>query len=73
VDAEQGTLDVLVPQQDWEGRQPAEPSHQDSHGTGRELFAGMRQLVGRADQGAHVFGPLHAVNDPAPTLQESSR
>ncbi len=26
-------------------------------GTGRELFASFRDAVGRADQGAHVFGP----------------
>jgi phosphogluconate dehydratase len=27
-------------------------------GTGRELFGAMRAAVGRADEGAHVFGSL---------------
>jgi phosphogluconate dehydratase len=28
----------------------------NEHGFGRELFAGFRELVGRADQGASAFG-----------------
>ena len=28
----------------------------NEHGFGRELFAGFRELAGRADQGASVFG-----------------
>jgi phosphogluconate dehydratase len=57
VDADAGTLDALVDPQEWESRSPAPPSHQDTSGTGRELFTAFRHAVGRADQGAHVFGP----------------
>jgi phosphogluconate dehydratase len=57
LDADAGTLDVLVDPVEWEGRSAAAPSHQDAFGTGRELFASFRNAVGRADQGAHVFGP----------------
>jgi len=57
LDADAGTLDVLVDPVEWEGRSAAPPSHQDAFGTGRELFASFRNAVGRADQGAHVFGP----------------
>jgi phosphogluconate dehydratase len=57
LDADAGTLDVLVDPAEWEGRSAAPPSHQDAFGTGRELFASFRNAVGRADQGAHVFGP----------------
>jgi hypothetical protein len=41
-------------------------------GTGRELFAGLRHLVGRADQGAHVFGAVETVTTPDHHLQESA-
>jgi len=62
LDTNSGRLDVLVPQGEWDERQPAEPSHQDTHGTGRELFAAFRHAVGRADEGAHVFGPSKGDN-----------
>ena len=42
LDADAGTLDVLVDPEEWEGRTPALPSHQDTSGTGRELFAAFR-------------------------------
>jgi phosphogluconate dehydratase len=68
LDADAGTLDALVDPEEWEGRTPALPSHQDTSGTGRELFAAFRHAVGRADQGAHVFGPAPTA---LPHLQET--
>ncbi len=54
VDAPAGRLSV---QADLNARAPAQADLAGCHaGTGRELFAGFRQLVGRADQGASIFG-----------------
>ncbi len=58
LDCDAGTLDVLVDPAEFAGRQAAAPSHQDQRGTGRELFGAMRRAVGRADEGAHVFGTV---------------
>ncbi|WP_426565689.1 phosphogluconate dehydratase [Angustibacter sp. McL0619] len=70
IDCETGTLEVLVDPTEFAGRPAAPPSHQDERGVGRELFGALRRAVGRADQGAHVFGTLapQGVN-----LQESAR
>jgi phosphogluconate dehydratase len=63
VDAEAGRFEV-------EGVDLAErvtagrPPWDATVGTGRELFASFRHLVGRADEGASVFIP--AVGDPVP-------
>jgi phosphogluconate dehydratase len=77
LDAVAGTLDVLIREADWLSRTPAPASAQEHHGTGRELFAAMRRAVGRADEGAHVFGPLaraaHPTQSLTADLQESSR
>ena len=57
LDAVAGTLQALVPEADWAARTVTEvdvSGHQV--GTGRELFAGMRQLVSGAEQGAMTFG-----------------
>ena len=56
LDAEEGTLDVLLPAGELEAR----PGHvpdlaANAHGMGRELFSGFRQLAGRADHGASAF------------------
>ena len=56
VDAERGRLDVAAT--DLDERIPAEPPGADVHGTGRELFAAFRRLVGSADDGASVFEPV---------------
>ncbi len=57
LDAEAGTLEVLVPAGDFALRPPAEADLSDNgFGMGRELFAGMRRLAGRADEGAGAFG-----------------
>jgi len=56
LDATAGTLDALVPAQEWARRTQAElaPEQADinGHGLGRELFAGMRRNVLSAEEGA---------------------
>ncbi len=57
IDANTGRLDVLVPAEEWDAREPAFCDMEDSHwGCGRELFAPFRAAVGRADTGATIFG-----------------
>jgi phosphogluconate dehydratase len=57
LDAETGTLEVIVPDSEMSRRKvPAVDLTGNEHGFGRELFAGFRQLAGRADQGAASFG-----------------
>ena len=59
-DANTGTLNVHVPDDEFAAR-PATgraPSDTEWVGTGRELFASMRSAVGPADQGATVFGSI---------------
>jgi phosphogluconate dehydratase len=77
LDAANGRLDVLVDESEWLSRVAAPPSEQDHHGTGRELFSAMRRAVGRADEGAHVFGALARPAQPSQSLttdlQESAR
>ncbi|WP_408736108.1 phosphogluconate dehydratase [Acetobacter aceti] len=56
VDAVKGSLDVLVPQAEWDARTDAVADLTSGHyGTGRELFSPFRHLVGRADHGASIF------------------
>ncbi|MBX3566413.1 MAG: phosphogluconate dehydratase [Rhizobiaceae bacterium] len=56
LDAEAGLLEVLVAPGEFASRPLCEPELDDSqHGMGRELFAGFRGMVGRADQGASAF------------------
>jgi len=56
LDAETGTLDVLVPESEWTAREAAtlgpEQSERSAWGLGRELFAGMRRNVSSAEEGA---------------------
>jgi phosphogluconate dehydratase len=57
LDAETGTLEVIVPEAELSRRKvPAVDLRGNEYGFGRELFAGFRQLAGRADQGAAAFG-----------------
>ncbi|MEI9415062.1 phosphogluconate dehydratase [Mesorhizobium sp. Cs1321R2N1] len=57
LDADAGTLEVLVPGTELALRRTAEADLiGNEFGFGRELFAGFRQLVGRADHGAGAFG-----------------
>jgi phosphogluconate dehydratase len=56
LDADAGVLEVLVPEQEFSSRDIPDADLSDNeHGFGRELFAGFRQMVGRADQGASAF------------------
>ncbi|RWN01196.1 MAG: phosphogluconate dehydratase [Mesorhizobium sp.] len=56
LDAEAGTLEVLVPAGDFALRRAADSDLAGNEfGFGRELFAGLRQMVGRADHGASAF------------------
>jgi phosphogluconate dehydratase len=56
LDATAGTLDALVPAQEWAQRTQAEPAPEQAeingHGLGRELFGGMRRNVLSAEEGA---------------------
>jgi phosphogluconate dehydratase len=57
LDAEAGTLEVIVPAEELKKRKvPAIDLTANGYGFGRELFAGFRQLATRADQGAAAFG-----------------
>lgn len=58
LDTAAGTLAVLVDEQEWLMREPAQCPRGDhaAPGCGRELFAPMRANVTRADQGATIFG-----------------
>jgi phosphogluconate dehydratase len=57
IDADAGTLEVLVDAQEFAGRQAVVADLSGNHwGTGREMFAAFRHLAGRADQGASIFG-----------------
>ena len=57
LDAEIGTLDVLEDPEVLAARPTPEVdiSH-NSYGMGRELFAAFRNVVGKAENGASVFG-----------------
>ncbi|RWK47668.1 phosphogluconate dehydratase [Mesorhizobium sp.] len=56
LDADAGTLEVLVPAGDFALRRAADSDLAGNEfGLGRELFAGFRQMVGRADHGASAF------------------
>jgi phosphogluconate dehydratase len=61
VDAAGGTLDVRASEAEWAAREPAQADLSHYHrGLGRELFAPFRAAVGRADEGAAIFGQLVA-------------
>ncbi|MEO2039405.1 MAG: dihydroxy-acid dehydratase, partial [Martelella sp.] len=56
LDAEAGTLEVLVPAEEFDARPLAEADLTgNDYGMGRELFAPFRHHVGTADHGASVF------------------
>jgi phosphogluconate dehydratase len=56
LDANEGTLTFLGDEKELLARTPATEDLRPQHyGMGRELFAGMRSLVGIADRGASVF------------------
>lgn len=56
LDAEAGTLELLVSEEELNARKPDQSDISASHyGMGRELFAPMRAEVGLAEEGATVF------------------
>ena len=60
LDADAGTLEVLVEASELKTRMvPRIDLSENSHGFGRELFAGFRELALRADHGATAFGATH--------------
>jgi len=60
LDANDGTLTILVDEQEFNNRTIEHPDlSANEFGTGRELFRVFREFVGRADQGASVVvGPM---------------
>jgi len=55
LDADAGTLEAVVDAAEWAAREPATADlSANAHGLGREMFAGFRQLVGLAADGAGV-------------------
>ena len=59
IDATIGTMEVLVDAKEFAARSLATKDMADNEqGTGRELFAAFRNLAGRADQGASIFGMI---------------
>jgi phosphogluconate dehydratase len=55
VDAEAGTLQVLVPPEEFASREQAVEATEPQFGMGRNLFAGFRALVGSAEHGASAI------------------
>ena len=56
LDAEKGTLEVLVDAASFAAREPLRPDLSgNDYGVGRELFAVFRDAVGDAESGASVF------------------
>ena len=57
IDATSGKLEILVDAKEFSARIAATKDNTSNEtGTGRELFAAFRNLAGRADQGASIFG-----------------
>ncbi|MFZ4551005.1 MAG: phosphogluconate dehydratase [Aquabacterium sp.] len=57
LDAQQGTLQALVPAAEWDARQvDTADLSTNTVGMGRELFGGLRHMVSGAEQGAVSFG-----------------
>lgn len=61
LDSVNGHLEVLMEAEEFAARPCARAElEQYHHGLGREMFAGMRQLVGSAEEGASTFGGFEA-------------
>ena len=76
LDSIEGHLEVLVDEQEWASRECATVDLSAyHHGLGREMFAGFRQLVGGAEEGASTFGGFEAAEigaKEAPRVAEPS-
>jgi phosphogluconate dehydratase len=56
LDAVTGALEVLVPAEEFDAREPAQADlSRNEWGLGRELFARLRENAGTADEGASVL------------------
>ena len=55
LDADAGTIEVLVDAAEFAARPAAGPPDREFAGTGRELFESFRRAVGPADAGASIF------------------
>jgi phosphogluconate dehydratase len=56
LDANAGTLEVLVPDAEWDARASAQTDLSgNTAGMGRDLFGGFRRLVSGAEHGAMTF------------------
>ena len=55
MDGTTGTLEVLVDAAEFAAREPARWDLEPNVGTGRELFAFMRESFSTAEQGASAF------------------
>jgi phosphogluconate dehydratase len=58
LDADAGTIEVLVDHAEFAARPAAAPPDRPFVGTGRELFESFRHAVGPADAGASIFGEV---------------
>jgi phosphogluconate dehydratase len=58
LDADAGTIEVLVDHAEFAARPAAAPPDRPFVGTGRELFESFRHAVGPADAGAGIFGEV---------------
>ncbi len=58
LDADAGTIEVLVDAAEFAARPSAAPPDRPFTGTGRELFESFRHAVGPADAGASIFGEV---------------
>ncbi len=62
LDANAGTLNVLISDEELASREPADWDQQHSEqGMGRELFSAFRQTVGDAEAGASVFSAFNGL------------
>jgi phosphogluconate dehydratase len=67
LDPDAGVLEALVDADEWAAREPETADLSASHsGLGRELFAGFRQVVSPAEEGAMSIPGLAPVSAPEP-------
>ena len=71
VDADAGLLEVELSDAEFQRREATGRAPHDVEwaGTGRELFAGFRAIVGTAETGASVIRPLPPPTEEAPGVQ----
>lgn len=55
INADEGTLQVMVAEDEWNNREPVVPQDIDHAPIGRQLFSWMRAIVSPSDSGASIF------------------